>query len=315
VTADIECPHFECRAEQQARRLDAVHAVEWDIERVLHGRSLDFSRKFLPDGLSLLDRLDFLRPAEALRLSQLQGRTYAVLLARLERVIGATVLLRARAQVFDDKAAVDGLLRFANDELKHRELFRRLELLIDQGMPAGYRAAGITLQFAAGMLDRRAWSLLAFACQLELVAQAHYEQAFESSDELCPLFKDVFRFHGLDERQHALLDEFEWTSVHRELSPAERNHAVDDFIALIGTFDGVLRAQAQADARYYLQAVDRRFTPLESTCLESTLLAATRWQFIVSGMQHVHFRRLLTSLTTAEQSARITTALQPLLQA
>jgi hypothetical protein len=32
-------------------------------------------------------------------------------------------------------------------------------------------------------------------------------------------------------------------------------------------------------------------------------------------MQHVHFRRLLSSMTTAEQCARIMTALQPVMQA
>lgn len=316
MTADIENRSLQSRVARRARTLDGARGLEWDIERdVLRGRSLDFSRKFLPDGLSLLDRLDFLRPAEALRLSQLQGRTYAALLARLERVIGATVLLRARVQVFDDKTAVESLVRFANDELKHRELFRRLELLMGDGMPTGYALPAHTLQFAAGMLDRSAWSLLALACQIELVAQAHYEQAFDSHDDLCPLFKDVFRFHGLDERQHALVDELEWKAVHNAFTQTERDQAVDDFIALIATFDGVLRAQARADAHYYLQVGDRRFSRVEASCLESTLLAATRWQFIVSGMQHVHFRHLLTSLTTAEQGARIASALQPVMQA
>ena len=316
VTADIENRFLQIRVAHYARSVNGARSVEWDIERdVLRGRSLDFSRKFLPDGLSLIDRLEFLRPAEALRLSQLQGRTYAALLARLERVIGATVLLRARVQVFDDRTAVESLVRFANDELKHRELFSRLELLMGDGMAAGYALHPNTVQFAAGMLDRSAWSLLALACQVELVAQAHYEQAFESHVDLCPLFKDVFRFHGLDERQHALLDELEWTAVHNAIAKAERDQAVDDFIALIATFDGVLRAQARADAHYYLRTGDRRFSGIEASCLESTLLAATRWQFIVSGMQHVHFRHVLTSLTTAEQRARITAALQSVSQA
>jgi hypothetical protein len=45
------------------------------------------------------------------------------------------------------------------------------------------------------------------------------------------------------------------------------------------------------------------------------MLAACRWQFIVSGMQHVHFRHLLTSMTTSPQRTQIMTALQPVMQA
>ncbi len=45
------------------------------------------------------------------------------------------------------------------------------------------------------------------------------------------------------------------------------------------------------------------------------MIAAYRWQFIVSGMQHVHFRHLLTSMTTPGQSMQIMTALQPVMQA
>ena len=72
---------------------------------------------------------------------------------------------------------------------------------------------------------------------------------------------------------------------------------------------------AQADARYFVRVSSHRCTPIEPRHVESTVLAAYRWQFIVSGMQHVHFRRLLSSMTTTAQCARLMTALQPLMQA
>jgi hypothetical protein len=170
-------------------------------------------------------------------------------------------------------------------------------------------------EVACTVLGRSAWSLLALTCQVELLAQAHFEQAFESPGELCPLYKDVFRFHSRDERQHALLDELEWTAEHATLSADEHDRAVVDYIALLNTIGGTLQAQAQADARYFVRVSSHRCTPIESRHVESTVLAAYRWQFIVSGMQHVHFRRLLSSMTTTAQCARIMTALQPLMQA
>jgi hypothetical protein len=44
---------------------------------VICGRSFDFSKRFLPDGLSKVDRLNFLNADEQRLLSQIQGRTYA----------------------------------------------------------------------------------------------------------------------------------------------------------------------------------------------------------------------------------------------
>jgi hypothetical protein len=44
-----------------------------------------------------------------------------------------------------------------------------------------------------------------------------------------------------------------------------------------------------------------------------SILAAYRWQYIISGVQHPHFGRLLTSMTTGEQMSRIMTALAPIM--
>ena len=51
------------------------------------------------------------------------------------------------------------------------------------------------------------------------------------------------------------------------------------------------------------------------SALDTGVLRAYRWQYIVSGVQHPHFMRLLTGLTTPEQLARIVQALTPIMQA
>ena len=304
------------RADHPAGRRYVAHDLEWDIDRdVLRGRKLDFSCRFLPDGLSLLDRLTFLREEERRLLSQLQGRSYAATLCLVERCIGATALRRAEGDLAGCEPAAEFLARFAREERKHQELFRRLEQLMSDAMPAGYVMATDPDEAAAAVLGRSAWSRLALACQVELLARAHYEQTFEPREDLCPLYKDVFQFRWRDECRHAVLDELEWAAEHAKLSAIGREHAVSDFIALLTTVGDVLQAQSQADTRYYLRIAGRRFTPLEARHLASTMLAAYRWQFLVSGMQHVHFRRLLTRMTTPAQCTRILAALQPVLRA
>jgi hypothetical protein len=37
------------------------------------------------------------------------------------------------------QVALEALIRFSDEELKHQELFRRIERLAAQDMPAGYR--------------------------------------------------------------------------------------------------------------------------------------------------------------------------------
>jgi hypothetical protein len=64
--------------ERFARCIATSKRVRWDIEAdVIRDRRLDRASKFLPDGLSLAGRLDFLSPSEKLYFSQVQGRTYA----------------------------------------------------------------------------------------------------------------------------------------------------------------------------------------------------------------------------------------------
>src|SRR5262245_59260203 len=61
-----------------ARAVEVSKRVRWEIDAdVLRGRELDFSKKFLPDGLSGARELSFLCGDEQRLVSQIQGRTYA----------------------------------------------------------------------------------------------------------------------------------------------------------------------------------------------------------------------------------------------
>jgi hypothetical protein len=302
------------RAARYARCVKMSKKTEWQIDRdLLRGRTFDFSRKFLPDGLSFVDRLSTLAPDEARLLSQIQGRTYAYIFGLVERFISAKMLERGLGQVFADQLALEGLVRFSNEEIKHQELFRRMEEMIGAHMPAGYRQVADPNDVARAVLATSTWSVLALTCHIELFVQSHYEESIGPGEELCPVFKDVFKYHWKDECQHVMLDELEWTAEHAKLSASERDQAVDDLIGLVGAVDGILQAQSKADASYFIRNVGRTLTAKEATQTEATLLTAYRWQYIVSGVQHPHFGRLLTSMTTPAQMSRIQAALAPIL--
>jgi hypothetical protein len=289
---------------------------EWQIDRdLLQDRQFDFSRKFLPDGLSHIDKLSFLPAQDARLLSQIQGRTYAYIFGLVERFISAKMLDQGRAHALDDQHALEALVRFTNDEIKHQELFRRVELAIGEQMTMGYRQMANPNDVARAVLAASTWSVLALTCHIELFVQSHYVESIVKGADLCPLFKDVFMYHWKDESQHVVLDEIEWKDEHARLSPEQRDQAVNDLIALVGAVDGILQAQSAADADYFARIASRQYSDEEVADIHSVVLGAYRWQYIISGVRHPHFVRLLSSMTTPAQIARIQSALAPILTA
>ena len=165
---------------------------------------------------------------------------------------------------------------------------------------------------AAAVLKASTWAVLALTCHIELFVQAHYVESIQPDASVSPLFKDVFLYHWKDESQHVVLDELEWTRADRGLTPAERDRAVDDFIALVGAVDGILQAQATADASYFEEIAEARFDGAQLAQIRDLVLRAYRWQYIVSGAQHPRFRKLLLGMITPAQAERVTRALAPI---
>ncbi len=95
------------RADDTARYAKCIEVskrIRWDIDRdVIRGRKLDYSRKFLPDGLSMVKRMDFLTSDERTLMSQIQGRTYASIFGLVERFIVAKVLDVSRSHWLGDQ--------------------------------------------------------------------------------------------------------------------------------------------------------------------------------------------------------------------
>jgi len=118
-------------------------------------------------------------------------------------------------------------------------------------------------------------------------------------------------FHWMEEVQHAMLDELEWKREHARLSMQQKDQAVDDLIGLVGAVDGILQAQAAADAEYFVAIAGRSFT-CEERRASVRCCSAPTMQYIVSGVQHPHFGRLLTGMTTRAQMSRIEAALAPI---
>ena len=299
--------------ERYARVIEVSKRVRWEIERdVIRGRRFDYTRTFMPSGLSLVNELAFMTPADQRLLSQVQGRTYAYIFGLVERFISAKVLDISREHWLGDQVALEALVRMSDEEIKHQEMFRRLEAQMAQDMPAGYIQTAAPNDVARAVLGKSTWAVLALTLDIELFVQAHYRASIAPQDKLSELWKDVFLFHWKEESQHAILDEIELVNEDRKLDAQQRSAAVDDLIALVGAVDGILQAQAQADARYFIQASGTAFTDAQAGQIQQKVLKAYRWQYIVSGVMEPRFRKVLFGLVDESQAIRIQNALAPL---
>jgi hypothetical protein len=299
--------------DRYARVIEVSKRVRWEIERdVIRGRRFDYSKTFLPSGLSLANELPFLTSADKRLFSQVQGRTYAYMFGLVERFIGAKVLDISRDHWLGDQVALHALVRMTEEELKHQELFRRLEAMMDADMPAGYVRTADSNAVAQAVLSKCTWAVLALTLDIELFSQAHYRASIAPQDNLSELWKDVFLFHWKEESQHAILDELELISEDRKLDAAQRSAAVDDLIALVGAVDGMLQPQAKADAQYFIQSAGTRFTDTQTGQIHDKFLKAYRWQYIVSGAMEPRFQKVLFGLVDEAMGVRIKNALAPL---
>ena len=300
-------------SERYARCIESSKRVRWDLEAdVIRGRRFDTGQKFLPDGLSLVDNFTGLSADEKRLVSQIQGRTYANVFGLVERFINAKILELSEDYWLGDQVALEALVRFSDEELKHQALFRRIEGMLAEILPDGYRFDVDPDAVAHDVLGKGTWAVLALTLDIELFTQLHYRRSIDPDAELSELFKDVFFFHWKEEMQHAILDEIEWARHDAGLTAEERDRAVDAFIELVAAVDGILQAQAKADSGYFAATCGRTVDAAETQAIEAAFLKAYRWQYIHSGAQHPHFGRVLSSLITESQGRRIQAALATL---
>ncbi|KMZ11700.1 hypothetical protein BHUM_04194c [Candidatus Burkholderia humilis] len=301
----MKASRLETAQQRYAKCIEVSRRIHWDIDRdVLRSRYFDPAHKFMPDGLTQVGRLPFLDAGERRLMSQIQGRTYANMFGLIERFIGAKMMEVGRDHALTDQTALEAIVRFTDEELKHQELFRRVEALAADAMPAGYKFVVHADEVASFVLTKSTWAILALTRCIEIVTRVHYRQSMESDSSMSPLFKDIFLFHWKEESQHAIIDELEWLREDARIDAAARDQAIGDLIDLVAAIDGMLQGQAASDAHCFLSMLDRARSSEEEVRVHAALLDAYRWQYIISGVDEPRFGELLMSVIDEKQGER-----------
>jgi hypothetical protein len=279
--------------------LEASQRVNWKLEDVIDGRTLDFGRPFLPDSLAGVNGLRCLSAREKLKLNQIRGFTYLYLFGLVEEYILPAVVEHAESSVHGDDYEMRALLRFAEEEAKHIQLFKWFVKEFERGFGTPCGAIGPAKEIAAAILNHSRLGVFLATLQIEWMTQKHYVESVKDNDaeRLDPLFCSLLRHHWLEESQHAKLDTLIVDKIASALEPAKVEAGIADYMDIGKILDGGLAAQVRLDLESLQRAIGRTLSAGEKDEIAQAQTRAYRWTFLASGMTHPNFDRSLRELS------------------
>jgi len=278
--------------------LDNSVRVSWREGDILAGKNFDFSKRFLPNKLTGIDEIGCLNNDEKLQLNQIMGNGYCHLFAFVEEFIVPAITEEAMKDIYGDEVKVRALLRFAEEELKHQELFRHSVDLFGQGFGVECGLIPGREEVARVVRSKSKLATLILTTVIEWFTQLHYIEHVQDESDLDGLFRDLLRFHWMEESQHARMDILLISELAAELTLEERETAIDEVIELGGAIDGLLAQQIGLNVEALEEKTGRTFTAEEKEEITTKTQHAWRWTFLVSGLEHPNVAKMVGELTT-----------------
>lgn len=281
--------------------LEASNKVNWTLDDVIGGRTLDFDKAFLPDALAGVADIRCLSAGEKLKLNQIRGFTYLYLFGLVEEYILPAVIEHAGTTVHGDDHEIRALLRFAEEEAKHIQLFKWFVAEFQRGFATPCGAIGPAKEIAAAILNHSRLGVFLATLHIEWFTQKHYVESVKdnAAERLDPLMVSLLRHHWLEESQHAKLDTLIVDKLARELDPPRIEQAIDDYMDIGKLIDGGLAAQVDLDLDSLQHAIGRTLSPDDKAEIKHAQIKAYRSTFLLSGMTHPNFDKALRELSPA----------------
>jgi hypothetical protein len=272
--------------------------VAWKEEDVFAGKNFDFSKRLLPNRLCAVDDITCLNDKEKRQLNQIMGNAYCHIFAFVEEFIIPMITQEALKDTYGDEVRLRSLLRFAEEELKHQELFRRSMALFEQGFGTQCGLISGREDVAKIVLSKSPLAVLYLTTVIEWFTQLHYLEHVRDHSGLDELFRDLLKFHWVEEAQHAKFDTLLIDEISEKVTLKEREAAIDELLELGGAIDGLLLQQIGLNIDALEKATGSMFTGGEKEEITTKTQHAWRWTFLVSGLEHPNFVKLVNGLTT-----------------
>lgn len=283
-----------------ASALAASQRINWRIEDIVGGeKRLDFDKPFMPEALARIARLDSLSAPEKLLLNQIRGHGYLYQFGVVEEFILPFLLDHTRTRLSGDDARCRAFLKFAGEEAKHIDLFRRFRAEFEKGFGAKCEVIGPPEAIAEAVLKHKPLSVALLILHLEWMTQRHYIECIRDDQGLDRQFASMLRHHWMEEAQHAMLDTLMVAELAKDMPEAEIVSCVDGYIEIGAMIDDGLKQQALFDLAAMIKASGRRLGEAEHARLAEQQHQAQRWTYIGSGMGHPNFLGTVQKLSPA----------------
>ena len=278
--------------------LAASEMIHWRIEDIIGGdKRLDFHKPFMPESLARVEPLTFLNYDEKRILNQIRGNAYLCIFGLVEEFILPFVLDHARPQLSGDDYRVRALLKFAGEEAKHIQLFKRFRQEFEDGFGTECPVIGPPEAIAAEILKHDPLGVALTVLHIEWMVQRHYVESIRDNQALDAQFKSLLKHHWVEEVQHAKLDTLMVEALAAGRDEDGIMQGVDEYLAIGGFIDGGLKQQVEFDLDSLERAIGTQLSDREREEFRRLQLQANRWTYLGTGMTHERVLDTLESLT------------------
>ena len=171
----------------------------------------------------------------------------------------------AEGSVHGDDYEMRALLRFAEEEAKHIQLFKWFVKEFESGFGTPCGAIGPAKEIAAAILNHSQLGVFLTTLHIEWMTQRHYLESVRdnAAERLDPLFCSLLKHHWMEESQHAKLDTLIVDKIASALEPEKIEAGIDDYMDIGKLLDGGLAGQVKLDLESLQKAIGRTLSAEE----------------------------------------------------
>jgi hypothetical protein len=285
--------------------LETSRRVNWRVEDLLDGNTVfDFERPFLPEALARTEPLDFLTAREKRTLNHIRAHGYLAMFELVECFIEPFIRTHSMQSPHDEPFRHAALQNFADEELKHMQLFRSFRNTFHGGFGVECGFIGPAEQIRAAVLSHRPLAVAIAILGIEWMSQSHYVDSVRDDTGLEPRFKSLLKHHWIEEVQHARLDSLVLRSMAREAGEGELDRAMQEYFEIGKFIAAGLEQQVMLDLESLQRATGRSLGSDDRARFVQVQSAALHWTFLGSAMCNREFQAAIGRIDPAA-SARL----------
>lgn len=264
--------------------------ARWNIDEVLTCvHEIDLQRDLLPEALVHVEALGLPDPQARRCANQIRAHAYLQIFALCERFILPFVMVHAGRSLHDSTEELLALMQFGEEEAKHIALFERFSDAFAFGFGSVCEVIGPPDDIVGSILAEHPLALALAVLHIEWMTQEHYLRSVRANVEIDAQFRNMLRFHWIEEAQHARIDTLIIEEMVVGQSEDDLREGVRGYLRIMRRLKRAFRDQVELD----IEAFERTGGALDDAERDrwrEIQAAAYREAFILAGLEHPRFR-------------------------